>query len=191
MTIAATIGPIALLIINVSAVDGLARGIRAALGAAIADLAFAVTAFVGGYALTAALEAHRPLLGLIGSTLLLLLGLWMAAQALRPRNGARLSGERLLSAPFLQTFGLTIANPLGIILFAGLAVQLPVASSWRAMTFLCACVFAGSLVVQVGLAFGGSLLAKLAEDSRWLTAINLVSGLGVAAFGAVGLSSFL
>ena len=134
MTIAATIGPIALLIINVSAVDGLGRGIRAALGAAIADLAFAVTAFAGGYAVTAALEAYRAELSAIASGVLVVFGLWMAAQAWRVRRGSG-SDKRWLSAPFFQTFALTIVNPLGAIAFMSLAIQLPAVSSLTIVAF--------------------------------------------------------
>lgn len=186
-TLAAAIGPIALLIIRISAVDGLGRGIRASLGAAVADLTFAIAAFAGGYALTSALESQRALLGAIGSAVLVIFGLWMAWQALRSRDAARTSTRHVLSAPFLQTFALTIVNPLGVILFMGLAVQFPGASSFAVVALLCLCVFAGSLVVQLSLALGGSLLARLTRDARWLTALNLVSGLGVAAFGIAGL----
>jgi threonine/homoserine/homoserine lactone efflux protein len=187
VTIAATIGPIALLIINVSAVDGLARGIRASLGAALADLVFATTAFAGGYAITAVLDAHRSELRAIASAVLVILGVWMAAQAWRSRSAGRSSGKRWLRAPFLQTFALTIVNPLGVIAFMSLAVQVPVVTSLAAMAFLCFCVFAGSLLVQLGLAVGGSLLARLTQHGGWLRALNLASGLGVAAFGVVGL----
>ena len=187
VTIAATIGPIALLIINVSAVDGLARGIRASLGAAVADLAFATTAFAGGYAITSVLEAYRVELRVIASGILVILGLWMAAQAWRLRSPGGPSNKRWLRAPFLQTFALTIVNPLGVIAFMSLAVQVPVVSSLAVMALLCGCVFAGSLLVQLGLAVGGSLLARLTQRGGWLRALNLASGLGVAAFGVVGL----
>ena len=187
VTVAATIGPIALLIINVSAVDGLARGIRASLGAAVADLAFATTAFAGGYAITSVLEAYRVELRVIASGILVILGLWMAAQAWRSRSPGGSSDNRWLRAPFLQTFALTIVNPLGVIAFMSLAVQVPVVSSLAVMAFLCVCVFAGSLIVQLGLAVGGSLLARPTQRGGWLRALNLASGLGVAAFGVVGL----
>jgi threonine/homoserine/homoserine lactone efflux protein len=186
VTIAAAIGPIALLIINVSAADGLARGIRASLGAAVADLVFATTAFAGGYAVTSALEAYRAELSAIASGVLVVLGLWMAARAWRLRGGSGASGDRWLRAPFLQTFALTMVNPLGVVAFMSLAVQLPVVSSLSVMAFLCVCVFAGSLLVQLALAVGGSLLAGLTQRGGWLRALNLTSGLGVAAFGVVG-----
>ena len=187
VTIAATIGPIALLIINVSAVDGLARGIRASLGAAVADLAFATTAFAGGYAITSVLEAYRVELRVIASGILVILGLWLAAQAWRWRSPGGSSDKRWVRAPFFQTFAVAIVNPLGVVAFMSLAVQVPVVSSLAVMAFLCGCVFAGSLLVQLGLAVGGSLLARLTQRGGWLRALNLASGLGVAAFGVVGL----
>jgi threonine/homoserine/homoserine lactone efflux protein len=186
-TLAATIGPIALLIIRIAAADGLGHGIRASLGAAVADLTFALAAFTGGYALTSALESQRALLSAMGSMVLVIFGLWMALQALRSRVRPGASASRALGGPFVQTFALTIVNPLGVILFMSLAVQLPAVSSWTAVAALCVCVFAGSLVVQAGLALGGSLLARLSDDGRWLRTLNLLSGLGITAFGVAGL----
>jgi threonine/homoserine/homoserine lactone efflux protein len=190
-TIAAAIGPIALLIINVSAADGLARGIRASLGAAVADLVFATTAFAGGYVVTSVLEEHRGELSALASVVLIVFGAWMAAQAWRPGGETGSSNSRWLRAPFLQTFVLTIVNPLGVIAFMSLAVQLPAVASVTAMAGLCLCVFAGSLLVQLALAFGGSLLARLTDHTGWLRALNLASGVGVAAFGVVGLLPLL
>lgn len=187
VTIAAAIGPIALLIINVSAVDGLARGIRASVGAAVADLVFAITAFVGGYAVTSVLAPYRAGLTALASGVLVTLGLWMATRAWRLRGESRSSAKRSLSAPFLQTFALTIVNPLGVIAFMSLAVQLPAGSSLTVMALLSLFVFAGSLLVQIGLAFGGFLLARLTERTVFLTALNIASGVGVALFGFAGL----
>ncbi len=186
-TIAAAIGPIALLIINVSATDGLARGVRASLGAAVADLLFATVAFAGGYAVVSVLEGHRTELSAVASGVLVAFGVWMASRALRYGGAERESRPRWLSAPFFQTLGLTLMNPLGIVIFMGLAVQLPSAASPASIALLSSSVFAGSLVVQLALAVGGALIARLTEHTGWLRALNLASGIGVATFGAVGL----
>ena len=187
LTVAAAIGPIALLIINTAAVDGLARGVRASLGAATADLLFAVVAFTGGYAVTTALESHRAQLSLLASGVLVAFGLWMVGRAVRPADASRAPAGPALPAPFLQTFVLTIVNPLGIIVFMGLAVQLPGRPSLIAAAGLCVCVFAGSLLVQLALALGGSIVRGMARHGAWLRALNVLSGAGVAAFGVVGL----
>jgi threonine/homoserine/homoserine lactone efflux protein len=187
MTIAAAIGPIALLIITTSAVDGLARGARAGLGAAVADLMFAIAAFAGGYAITTALEAHRAQLTVLASIVLVAFGLWMVVRALRLSDASGTLNGRWLRAPFLQTFALTIVNPLSIIAFMGLAVQLPGSPSLIAATTLCLCIFAGSLLVQLGLALAGSGVRRLTDQATWLRTLNILSGLGVAAFGVAGL----
>lgn len=189
-TVAATIGPIALLIVNVAAVDGLARGLRASLGAAAADLAFAAIAFAGGYAVTAALATHRGALTAVASAVLIGFGCWMIARALGEPSAAG-SNRRALAAPFVQTFALTIVNPLGIVVFMGLAIQLPAAPSLAAAVLLSSCVFAGSLVVQVALALFGALVGRVGARTGWLRALNLASGAGVVAFGVVGLLPLL
>jgi threonine/homoserine/homoserine lactone efflux protein len=187
MTIAAAIGPIALLIINTAAVDGLARGARASLGAAAADLLFAVIAFAGGYAVTTTLESQRAQLSLLASGVLIAFGLWMVARALRSGDASGTPAGPWLRAPFLQTFALTIVNPLGIIVFLGLAVQLPGSPSLMVAAGLSLCVFAGSLWVQLALALAGALVRGLARHGAWLRVLNILSGGGVATFGVVGL----
>lgn len=191
VTVAATIGPIALLIVNVAAVDGLARGLRASLGAAAADLVFATMAFAGGYAVTSALAAHRTALAAVASVVLLGFGCWMIARALRSSSGSTGARHRWLAAPFFQTFALTIVNPLGIVVFMSLAVQLPAAASLAVAVLLSSCVFAGSLVVQIGLALAGAVVGRLGTRTGWLRTLNLASGAGVAAFGVAGLVPLL
>lgn len=186
-TIAVAIGPIALLIINVSATDGLARGARASLGAAVADLVFATVAFAGGYAVISALEGHRTELSAVASGVLVAFGVWMASRALLYGGAKRGLRPRWLSAPFFQTLGLTLMNPLGIVIFMGLAVQLPSAASPASIALLSLSVFAGSLVVQLALAVGGAVIARLTEHTGWLRALNFASGIGVATFGVLGL----
>jgi threonine/homoserine/homoserine lactone efflux protein len=101
------------------------------------------------------------------------------------------AGLWIKRAPFLQTLALTIVNPLGIVAFAGLALQLPATSSIPVATWLCLCVFLGSLLVQLALALGGTLIGRLPAHAKWLPALNLLSGLGVALFGVVGLRHWL
>lgn len=121
----------------------------------------------------------------------MIFGLWMAAQARRSRSKINSPDRHWLSAPFFQTLALTLVNPLGVVVFMGFVVQLPAAPSLSAVVFLCLCVFAGSLLVQLGLAVSGSLVARLTEHTGWLRALNFASGVGVATFGVVGLLPLL
>jgi hypothetical protein len=70
-------------------------------------------------------------------------------------------------------------------------VQLPAAPSLAAAMVLSSCVFAGSLVIQAGLALFGAVVGRLGARSRWLHTLNLASGAGVAAFGVAGLLPLL
>ncbi len=69
--IAASIGPIALLVIGTAAARGLRPGLLAALGAALADLAYALLSFSAGALILPLLEAQATAIR-VGSALVLI-----------------------------------------------------------------------------------------------------------------------
>ena len=187
ITIAIAIGPIALLITSTSANAGLGAGLRSAAGAAAADLTYALLAFAAGYRLAPAIRDAEPSLDFIASLVLLGFGLWIAAAALRQLGPSRVAGGAVLEHPFLQTYALTVVNPLTVILFAGFAAQLPLADSLVRVCWFGGLVALGSLLVQVALAVGGAALGRVLGQGRRLVTLNIVSGVGVAGFGLAGL----
>jgi threonine/homoserine/homoserine lactone efflux protein len=191
LTLAAAVGPIALLIVNY----GISRGFRAAFaagcGAAVADLLYAMLAFVAGAQLLAWLADKQEEFRRLSSLVLLLLGLWMMWRAWTPHAGdkavAALATPGLdAQRPFLTTLLLTIVNPLTVLVFAGFTGQLPLGGSLRAAAVLALAVFAGSLMVQTVFALGGAALARVLSDSRWRRLLNGLSGLAIVAFGIHG-----
>ncbi len=121
-TVAIAIGPIALLIANVSASAGLGAGVRSAFGAAVGDFTFAVVAFLAGSFATSALIAHRHFISILGSLVLLAFGIWLAMRALRGTGQVRHAlPEGVLTRPLQTTYVLTLANPLTILAFVGFA----------------------------------------------------------------------
>jgi threonine/homoserine/homoserine lactone efflux protein len=189
VTVALAVGPIALLIMAVSAASGLGAGLRSAAGAATADLGYAALAFGAGHRIAPLLESRRGALDVVASLVLVGLGAWMVATALRGAHGeaAAAPPRPLLTRPYLQTLGLTAANPLTLLLFAGFGARLPTLDG-AATAFLCAVLLAfGSLLIQVVLALGGASLRRFLATGRRLAVVNAVSGLGIAAFGAAGL----
>ena len=74
LTIAAPVGPIALLLVHIGLNHRLRAALLAALGVAAADLTYAVVALTVGAALATALSAHRPALQGFSSLLLLAWG---------------------------------------------------------------------------------------------------------------------
>lgn len=188
VTLAAAIGPIALLIVRIGLNHGLRAALASALGVALADLTYAALALGCGAALAASLSAHRRPFELGTATLLLTLGAWLVRGALRPDAA---HAVRLAAVGMLPTYLLTLANPLTILLFVGFSGQLALAPGWRDPALFALLIFLGSLPMQAVYALFGSSLRPFMNDPRRLRALNLASALGVAAFGAYGLTQAL
>lgn len=185
LTIAIAIGPIALLILNASISRGVMAGVACGAGAATADFTFALIAFGAGTGLLALLDAHREAIALAGALVLCALGAWLAITAWRNRNTG-VSAAEARAPGFAVTYLLTMANPLTVLFFAAWLGSRPAGAAATNIPALALAVFAGSLLVQTGLAFAGGGLRRLLSPSL-LTGANLASGVGIFAFGAVRL----
>lgn len=187
VTLAIAIGPIALLIIRAGIERGFAAAARCGLGAATADLLYALLAFSAGAALLPRLTRSRGTIELAASLVLVALGLWLAAQGLRPAQPGGDPAPWTLRPGFLSTLSLTLLNPLTVLLFAGLTAQLGLAGDALEVLGYALAVFSGSLVVQLALGAFGALLHLTVRSPRALATLNVASGLAIAAFGVRGL----
>ncbi len=183
LTLAISIGPIAILILNQSINCGLRNGALCGLGAATADLSYAVVAFTAGSYLFPLLEKQKEIIPLLSSLVLILFGIWMIYVTLKKKSGDN-TGKYSLTCkfPFATTYGLTIANPLTIIVFAGLA-GLVSGGGIGHIIFHALSIFVASLSVQMLIAFAGSKLARFFSRPSTLMYFNLVSALGIMLFG--------
>ena len=189
-TIAAAIGPIALLIIHNGTRHGLAAALASAAGVAAADFVYALVAFAAGSGLATLLEREQRVFALAASAGLIGIGVWLAQGALRPPAASAPAADARRTG-FAGTFLLTLANPLTIVLFAGFSGQLALSARWTDALYFAAFIFAGSLPVQACYALFGALLHRLAPDPRVVRALNAASGAGIALFGAYGLACAL
>ncbi|HDR9226008.1 TPA: LysE family transporter [Burkholderia vietnamiensis] len=186
LTVALSVGPVALMIANHALRAGIASGVRAAAGVATADGCYAVAAFTIGAMLAHTLALHRAQFRLVGALVLLAMGARMLWHALKDRRrtldgAAPPPGTR----PFTSMFFVTLANPLTILLFYGYAAA--AAGAHRHWLLGAACVFAGSLVGQLVFAFGGSAIACVVKSPRWLAASHVLAALVVLAYGVAGI----
>ena len=186
-TVAAAIGPIALLIIHNGMRHGLAAALASAAGVAAADFVYAAAAFAAGSGLVALLGRDRQALALAAGAALIGVGLWLAQGALRPQ-AASAAGADPRRIGFGGTFLLTLANPLTIVLFAGFSGQLALSTHRTDALYFAAFIFAGSLPVQACYALFGALMRRLAPDPRVVRALNAASGVSIAVFGVYGLA---
>jgi threonine/homoserine/homoserine lactone efflux protein len=191
VTIAAPVGPIALLLIHIGLNHRLSAALAAALGVALADLTYAVLALAAGSGVFALLHAHDRTIRLASSALLILLGLWLAARALRtpaaPTDGAQQPKNRAPS--LVQLYLLTLANPLTILLFVAFSGQMTVRAGVGAVLYGSLWLFLGSLTVQTGYASFGAALRRWVTTASAVRSINAMSGFAIAAFGVWGMGS--
>jgi threonine/homoserine/homoserine lactone efflux protein len=187
VVVAAAIGPIALLIFGTGARQGFAAGAFAGLGAALADFFYALAAFSAGALLLPLFAAQERLIGIGCALLLVGLGAAMLIRLLRSR--AVPVAAQPAARSFLPTFGLTIVNPMTLVVFAGIVPQLPAAGSLARAAGLAAALAAGSATVGVAIGSCGAALGKAMPGDRGRRAVSAAAATGILAFGLYGLAA--
>ena len=189
-SVAAVVGPIALLCIRRTLSAGFGVGFVSGLGAATADATYAAVAGFGISAVAGALVDQRLLLRVVGGLFLVYLALRTIRAAPAERSAAAsVSGMRLAGA-YSSTVVLTLSNPLTILSFAGIFAGLGLGSLGAASTI-------SALALVVGVFFGSAawwlllagLIARLRGrvTPRWLRRVNVGSGLIILGFGVQSL----
>lgn len=189
-SIAASVGPISLLVIRRTIAEGRTVGLVSGMGVATADGTYGAIAAFGLTAITDLLVDQRRALGLIGGAFLLYVA-WRTFTAIPPASAAELERPRRgLPGSYLSTLALTLTNPMTILSFAALFVGLGVTGEDAASaTLLTAGVFAGSALWWLALT-GVVAHFRSRITPRGLRWVNVVSGaiIGVFALVAIGAS---
>ncbi|NDR56542.1 LysE/ArgO family amino acid transporter [Aliiruegeria sabulilitoris] len=187
--IAAPVGPIGLLCIRRTLIDGRAAGLATGLGAATADGSYGLMV-AAGFAATGVLVSYAAPLAVAGGVLVALLGAMSLKRFFvtpdmpetQPASGVR--PYRGVATAWTTTFFLTLSNPMTILAFIGMVAALGSAASGNpaAPYWLVIGVFAGSalwwlLLVQLAL-FVGNRMKPAAL--RWL---DFVSGTVLLVWG--------
>jgi threonine/homoserine/homoserine lactone efflux protein len=193
VAVAAPVGPIGLLCIKRTLDRGWATGVASGLGVAAADASYGLMV-AAGLSATGLLLAYATPMQAAGGLLIAFLGLLSlrAGMSDGPGKAARgaSGGGRMtgLGGAFASAYGLTIANPMTILAFAGLVAGLggAAASNPGAVYVLVVGVFAGSLLWWVLLASATALARTKVTPriTRWLDlgsgAVLLTWGLWIA-----------
>ncbi len=185
LAVAAPVGPMSLLCINRTLDHGQGAGLIFGAGVAAADLTYAAIAAFGVTAVSSVLLAGTFWIKLLGSLLLVVLGVRIALAEPRADNraGSAGSGRRA----FITAYGLTMANPPTILFFAGIFASVAsIASASQSVTFA-AGVFAGSMLWWAILTTLVSKSAALFRPSVMLW-INRISGAVLVGFAIFGIA---
>lgn len=185
LSIAAPVGPIGILCIRRSIVDGRVAGLVCGLGAATAD---AVYGAVGGFALTslsAWLVRGRVWMTVAGTAFLLYLGV----KTFRSSTPHPAAGST--SGAYFSTFLLTLASPLTILSFAAAFAGMGAAAvGYSGVATMLAGVFAGSALWWLMLTtVAGAARGRLTPPV--FAAINRVSGTLLLGFGLYTLAGLV
>lgn len=183
ITLAISIGPIAILILNRSMNCGLKNGVLSGLGAAMADFTYAMVAFSAGQFLSTYLEVRKESIPLVSASVLIIFSLWMFYSTIKNRSSDH---NRKYSFtcnwPFLTTYGLTVANPLTIIVFTGFS-GLIISESTGNIFLHAIVILIASLLIQTLIALAGNKLAHLITKPSTMLYFNLASSLGIMLLG--------
>jgi len=184
-SIAAVVGPIALLCIRRTLATGFAIGFASGLGAATADATYAALASFGVSALASILIDQRLWLRVIGGAFLVYLGITaLRATPAGRATTAQLTGLRIAGA-YSSTLALTLSNPMTIMSFAAIFAGIAAGS-----LVLVGGVFIGSAAWWLVLAGAISRLRSRVTP-RHLRLVNIGSGALILAFGVQTLAAGL
>jgi threonine/homoserine/homoserine lactone efflux protein len=191
LTIAAAVGPIAVLCIRRTLAEGRVVGLVSGLGVATADATYGAIAAFGLTAITDLLVTWRQPLAVGGGLFLLWLA-WTTFRSVPGVAATTVDGDRRgLPGAYLSTLGLTLTNPMTILSFAALFVGLGVtAEDPLGAALLTLGVFLGSAAWWVLLtAVVGALRTRI--TTTWLRRVNIVSGVLIGAFAIVAIATGL
>ena len=183
LSIAAPVGPMALLCLRTTLTHGFVPGLMGGMGVAAGDAFYASLAAFGLQAATAVLTGQSLWLAVLGGAYLVWFGVGVVRQPL-PATAAG-EGQRKGLATLVITFLLTLANPPTIMIFAAMFAGLGLVEA-HGGTATALAVVAG---VTVGSAGWWLLFATVVDRMRgrlqgpvfiW---VNRISGAALAGFG--------
>lgn len=191
VSIAAPVGPIGLLCIQRTVIQGHTSGFVSGLGAATADAVYGSVAGFGLDLVSNFLINPRIWIHLIGGALLLLLGIKVLLTRPAEQAAQTKYTVRGIWWSYLSTFLLTITNPMTILAFVAVFAALGVASSsndYVSASFTVIGVFLGSALWWLILSsVAGWLRGKLNRTAiLWMGKLSAVIIIG---FGIVGIVS--
>lgn len=197
--IAAPVGPIGVLCIRRTLVNGPVSGLATGMGAAVADAAYGAIAAFGLTVVAAFLQKFSFPMQLLGGVFLIYLGFRTFRQRAKASDLVS-TGEkdphnlREILKDFSSTVFLTMTNPATILsfvaIFAGLGLVSEEHTDYTLASLMVLGVFLGSLLWWCILSFGvGFFRHKL--DRKGLRAINMISGMIIGGFGAAVLGRIL
>lgn len=192
LAVSVPVGPVALLIMRRSLLDGKTAGFVSGVGAATADCICGVIAALGLAALTSVIEHHMPTLRLFAGCVLIVIGVYIM-KAKTPLESRRPIHERNLFTAYFSTAGLTLASPMTFLAIMSISAAAGVGTgelSHINTGSLLTGIFIGSTFCWTLLSLSAGWLGKRL-GSNVLRVTNLISAGIVIVVGAYQLADVI
>lgn len=189
-SVAAPIGPIGILCINRCLRNGFWSGLSTGMGAASADVIYALIAGLGISAVSEFLLSEKLMIQVAGLAFLLYLGLKIFFE--KPGRKASTPESKNLLADYATSLGLTITNPMTILFFIAIFSGLGFVNSGANYTnvlMLVIGVFLGSFAWWLFLSGITVVFSEKVKDSMGI--VNKVCGAIIFIFGLAILVNLL
>ena len=193
LSIAAIVGPIAILCIQRTLQRGFRYGFVTGLGAASADALYGSVAAFGLTVITSFLVSQQMWIHLLGGLFLIYLGIKTVRQ--KPAEKAAQATSNGFVSAYTSTLLLTLTNPQTILAFLAIFAGLGLSSSARSVVdvnslLVVGGVFLGSALWWLVLSSGVYLL-RARFTATWLLWVTRLSGVILLLFGLYALWSII
>lgn len=189
-TIAAAVGPIALLIIRRTLSSGWTTGMASGLGVATADGIYGAIAAFGLTAISAPLVALADPLGLAGGAVLVYLGIRTVVAKPPDHAAAAPTSRRGLAGAYASILGLTLTNPMTILLFVSIVVNMGMSGEPADAVLVTVGFFVGSITWWLTLVSAVAAL-RMRITGRLLHAVTVASGALIVLYGVISIGAVL
>jgi threonine/homoserine/homoserine lactone efflux protein len=190
LSVSIPLGPIGILVIQKTLSSGKVRGFITGMGAAFADIVYAIIASLGISIVIDIITKHHIYFQIIGGLFLI----YLSAKVFfsNPIKQLRATkGSSNLMGDFLSTFALTISNPMAFFLFLGVFAGIGFLNNdfkpWQSIYIIFG-VLIGTSLWWYALSLFISLFRSKIRIRR-LNWINKISGIVILAFGIAALVS--
>ena len=183
LTIALTIGPISLLVVQRCIRKGLKSAIVTSLGIAIADFTFALIALSIGTSILLLMEKYEHYVYMFSGVVLFGLALYISHSALRIySDNIHMSAAKAEGSDFFSGYLLTIHNPMTVAVFLGFLSYMTNIHSFSGILFFAFFLFLGSYTGQLIIGLTAYVFRGFFQKPKAILLFDCLSALGIAAF---------
>lgn len=188
LSVSAPFGPMAMMVVQKCLNRGRRVGFVSGLGVGAADISFAI---IAGFGLTFIIDfiiEQQLIIQLVGASILLFLGIRLFTRnpAVEKRKQLKKYNTKLWSS-FISMFLLTLSNPVGVFIHAGIFAGFGLVDNYTSINELFYLILGVALGAVCWWLFISSILSKFGNkiSMRLLLWINKIAGITIMIFGVI------